>query len=177
MKKLACLSVIGLLSLPITAQAQVLPPAAADCYLALIAFKAQAATGEQLLVPTAMYPTWRYYFANNYTMLPDPYQAANACWEYNNITTRWPRMGSAEQEMWLNIWKTTRVQETQFIEPVFPNAATDLRIAYLKQLAEQNARQTQQYTAPSATQDNSQAAIIELQRRYQFGQTLLKSWQ
>jgi hypothetical protein len=80
MKRLAGLSLIaGLFSLFVTARAQELPPGAADCYLALIGFKAQAVTGTEMVVPTEMYPSWRYYFANTYTTLPDPYQAANAC--------------------------------------------------------------------------------------------------
>jgi len=161
MKRLVA-AIAGLLGLTVAAQAQV-PPDAADCYLGLIGFKAEAVTGEVILVPTRMYPTWRSYFANWYTTLPDPYQAANACWELNNIAAKWPRMASVEREMWQKMWKTTRVQEIQFIEPVFPDAANALRIVYLRQLAEE-LREPPQTAAPSETQDNSQAAIAEIQR-------------
>jgi len=78
--------------------------------------------------------------------------------------------------MWQNIRKTTRAQEIQFIFPVFPNAALDLNHAYLKQLAEQ-LRETPQTAAPSATQDDAEAAAIrELERRRQFGDALQSWW-
>ena len=162
----------GLLSLSITAQAQV-PPGAADCYLSLIYFKAQAVTGREIgtLVPTDMYPTWRSYFANRYTTLPDPYQAANACWELNNIMTRWPQMPSVERETWQNMWETSLSQEINFIAPVFPRAASDIRFAFMKHLVDE-LRETPQTAAPSATQDNSQAAIAEIQRRMRNAEQL-----
>jgi hypothetical protein len=171
--------VVGLLSLSVTAQAhaQALPPGAADCFLGLISFKAQAVTGKEMLVPIEMYPSWRYYFANTYTTLPDPYSAANACWELDNISAKWPRMSLVERETWQNMWETSLLQEINFIGHVFPDAAADLRYALARHIADR-LRETPQNAAPSATQDDAQtAAIIELERRRQFGNALLGWWQ
>lgn len=170
MKRLLSITA-GLLSLSITAHAQVLPPGAADCYLGLIDFKAQAITGRGISVPTDMYATWQAYFANNYTTLPDPYKGVNACWEFNNITTRWPRMSSVERETWQNMWETPLWQDTNFMAPVLPDAAIYLRHDLLKRRAER-LRETPQTAAPSATQDNSQAAIAELQRQMRNAEQL-----
>jgi hypothetical protein len=159
-------AIAGLLSLSIAAQAQVLPPDAADCYLDLIAAKALGATGKLIGFPRGreLDQTWQSYFVNTYTTLPDPYVAVHACQQLNNLVTIWPQMSSVERKNMQNMWKPTRGQEIEFIEPVFPDAAYALRIAYLKQLAEE-LRETPQTVAPSRTQDNSQAAIAELQRR------------
>jgi hypothetical protein len=73
-------------------------------------------------------------------------------------------MSSVERKNMQIMWKTTRGQEIEFIEPVFPDAAYALRIAYLKQLAEESG-ETPQTAAPSRTHDNSQAAINELERK------------
>jgi len=165
--------IAGLLSLSITAQAQVLPPGAADCTLNLISFKAWAVTGLNETIAPEMLPSWRNYVAYRYPTLPDRYSVANACWEYNNITTKWPGMAPVEREMWQNIWETSLPQDLDFIQPVFPYEAVDLRHGLLKRVAER-LRETPQTAAPSGTQDNSQAALIELQRRYQIGQSLLR---
>ena len=73
MKRLAGLSlIIGLLSLPIPAQAQLLTQGAADCALDVIRFRAWAVTGLNLIVTPEMLPSWRNYLASRYPMLPRP---------------------------------------------------------------------------------------------------------
>jgi hypothetical protein len=172
MKRVACLSlVIGLLSLPVVAQAQVLTQGAADCALELIKFRAWAVTGLYRDVAPEMLPSWRNYLAYRYPTLPDPYSIANACWELNNITAKWPQMSPAESEMWQNIWETSLRQDIDLIAPVFPDDAINLRHALMKRLADR-LRETPPNAAPSAIQDNSQAAIAELQRQMRNAEQL-----
>lgn len=162
MKRLAGLSlIIGLLSLPIPAQAQLLTQGAADCALDVIRFRAWAVTGLNLIVTTEMLPSWRNYLASRYPMLPDRYSVANACWELNNVTAKWPQMPPVERELWQNIWATSLPQNLAFIEPVFPAGVQQVRAAL------QNA-------PSSAPQDTETKALEELKRRYEIGNTLLR---
>lgn len=170
MKRLAGLSlIIGLLSLPIPAQAQVLTQEAADCALGVIRFRAWAVTGLDLIVTPEMLPSWRNYLANRYPMLPNRYSVANACWELNNVMAKWPQMPPVERELWQNIWATSLPQNLALIEPVFPAGAQQLRAALQLRAAQQNA-------APSATPNTEAEALKELHRRYEIGNTLLKFW-
>jgi hypothetical protein len=83
MKRLACLSlIVGLLSLPIPVQAQVLTPEAVDCAFNLIVFRIFQVTGVNLAPPPEMRPGWRNYLINRYPTLPDRYSVANACVEF-----------------------------------------------------------------------------------------------
>jgi hypothetical protein len=147
---------------------QALTQEAADCALDVIRFKAWAVTGRDLIVTPEMLPTWRYYLASRYPTLPDRYSVANACWELNNITARWPQMSQVERELWQNMWAASLPQSLALIEPVFPAGAQQLRAALQSRAAQQNA-------APSAT-PNEAGAIAELQRRYEIGNTLLQWW-
>jgi hypothetical protein len=168
MKRLAGLSlIIGLLSLAIPAQAQVLTQGAADCALGVIRFRAWAVTGLNLIVTPEMLPSWRNYLARRYPTLADRYLVANACWELNNITAKWPQMPSVERELWQNMWATSLPQELAFIEPVFPTGALELRAALQLRAAQQNA-------TLSATQNTEAEAIAELKRRSEVGNTLLR---
>jgi DNA-binding transcriptional regulator YbjK len=147
---------------------QALTQEAADCALDVIRFKAWAVTGRDLIVTPEMLPTWRYYLASRYPTLPDRYSVANACWELNNITARWPQMSQVERELWQNMWAASLPQSLALIEPVFPAGAQQLRAALQSRAAQQNA-------APCATR-NEAGAIAELQRRYEIGNTLLQWW-
>jgi hypothetical protein len=171
MKRLAGLSlVIGLLSLPIPAQAQVLTVGAATCTLIVIRAKAWAVTGLDLTLTPEMAPGWLNYLANRYPLLPDRYSIANACGEFdNNIApklAKWPQMPPVERELWQNMWATSLPQDLALIAPVFPVAAQQLRAALQSRAAQQNA-------VPNATQDGEAAAIAELQRRRNIGNILL----
>ena len=169
MKRLAGLSlIIGSLSLAIPAQAQVLTQEAADCALDVIRFKAWAVTGLNPIDTPEMLPTWRYYLANRYPTLPDRYSVANACWELNNVTAKWPQMAPVERELWQNMWAASLPQSLALIGPVFPDGAQQLRAALQWRAAQQNA-------APSAPQ-NEAGALAELQRRHEIGNTLLQWW-
>ena len=168
MKRLAGLSlIIGLLSLPIPAQAQLLTQGVADCALDLIRFRAWAVTGLNLIVTPEMLPSWRNYLANRYPTLPDRYSVANACWELNNVTAKWPQMPPVERELWQNIWASSLPQNLAFIEPVFPASAQQVRAALQVRTALQNA-------PPSAPQNTETEALEELKRRYEIGNTLLR---
>jgi len=151
------------------AMEQVLTQEAADCALDVIRFKAWAVTGMDLIVTPEMLPIWRNYLASRYPMLPDRYSVANACWELNNLMTRWPQMAPVERELWQNMWATSLPQNLALIEPVFPAGAQQLRAALQLRAAQQN-------TAPSVTENTEAGAIAELQRRYEIGNTLLQWW-
>ena len=162
MKRLAGLSlIIGLLSLPIPAQAQLLTQGAADCALDVIRFRAWAVTGLNLIVTPEMLPSWRNYLANRYPTLPDRSSVANACRELNDVTAKWPQMPPVERELWQNIWATSLPQDLAFIEPVVPAGAQQVRDAL------QNA-------PPNAPQSTETEALEELKRRYEIGNTLLR---
>jgi hypothetical protein len=75
-------------------------------------------------------------------------------------------MPAVERELWQNTWATSLPQDIALIEPVFPTAAQQLRAALQSRAARQNA-------VPNATQDREAAAIAELQRRHNIGNTLL----
>jgi hypothetical protein len=147
--------IIGLLGLPIPAQAQVLTLEAADCALGMIVFKASAVTGLNLTVTPEMLPTWRSYLAYAYPMLPDRYSIANACWELNNKATKWPRMAQVEREMWQNTWAASLPQDLALIEPLFPAAAQQLLSALNQRAAEQ-----------IAARNPDQSAIGDILRRW-----------
>jgi len=178
MKRTAVLSlIIGLLSLPIPAQAQVLTVGAATCTLIVIRAKALLVAGLDLtLNEPEMPPGWLNYLANRYPMLPDRYSIANACGEFdNNVAPKlrnWAQMPPAERELWQNMWATSLPQDIALIEPVFPTAAQQLRAA-LQSRAAQQLRAARQNAVPNATQDREAAAIAELQRRHNIGNTLL----
>ena len=165
MKRLACLSlVVGLLSLPVPAQA--LTPEAANCALTLTVFRVFQVTGVNLAPPPEMLPGWINYLINTYPALPDPYSVANACWELGNIGAKWPQMPPVERELWLNMWTASLPNDRALIEPVSAGAR-QLRAALQSQAAQQNA-------APSPTPNNEGAAIAELQRQYEIGNSLLR---
>ena len=151
------------------AQAQVLsygPPVltqeAADCALDVIRFKAWAVTGLDLIVTPEMLPIWRTYLANWYPMLPDRYSIANACWELNNVRAKWPQMPPVERELWQNLWATSLPPLLEFIEPVFPAGAQQLRAAL-------QSRSAQQYAAPSATQNRNPVEAYETEQAIKRG--------
>src|SRR6266480_806544 len=118
MKRLACLSlIVGLLSLPSPAQAQVLTPEAVDCALNLILFRIFQVTGVNLAPPPEMRPGWRNYLINRYPTLPDRYSVANACVEWGNVWVKWPQISLFERELWLNTWAASLPQDLALIEP------------------------------------------------------------
>jgi hypothetical protein len=168
--------IIGLLGLPVPSQAQVLTSEATDCALAMIAFRASAVTGLNLIVPPETLPRWRGYLANRYPTLPDRYSVANACWGLNNVMTKWPQMPPVEHELWQNMWAASLPQDLAFIEPVFPAGAQQLRAALQRRTAQQW-RAAPQNAVPSATQNTEAEAIAELNRRSKIGSTLQQFWQ
>jgi len=158
MKRLAVLGlIIGLLSLPIPAQAQVLTTEIpADCALTMVWFRVWAVTGEDLgNINVQMIPVWRNYLANR----PDRYSFSNACWDVEHRAAKWTQMSPVEQELWQNIWASSLPNDLALIEPVFPDAALRLRATLQTSDAQQNATPT--------TPQNSQEATIEIQRRLQ----------
>lgn len=163
MKRLAGLGlIIGLLSLPIPAQAQVFTAEIpADFALTMIWFRVWAVTGEDLGdINLQMIPAWRKYLANR----PDRYSFSNACWEVKNRAAKWTQMSRVERELWQNIWASSLPNDLALIEPVFPDAALQLRATLQTRAAQQNAAPT--------TPLNSQEAIMEIQRRMQNMQQL-----
>ena len=166
MKRLACLSlIVGLLSLPIPVQAQVLTPEAVDCALNLVVIRIFQVTGVNLTPAPEMVPGWRNHLINRYPTLPDRYSVANACVELRNISVKWPQVSLYERELWLNTWAASLPQDLALIEPVSAGAR-QLR-AYLQSLA------MQPPTAAPSTSPNTEAeAIAELKRRDEISKTL-----
>jgi hypothetical protein len=165
MKRLACRSlIVGLLSLPIPVQAQVLTLAAVDCSLDLTVFKVYQVTGVDLAPSPEMLPGWRNHLINMYPTLPDRYSIANACSELGNLVAKWPQMPLVERELRVNIWAASLPQDLALMEPVY-DRARQLR-------AELQLRAIQQRAAPSATPNTDAEAIAELKRQHEIAETL-----
>ena len=163
MKRLAGSSLIlGLLRLPIPAQAQVLTQAAADCALDVINFRAWAVTGMSLIISPEMLGNWRNYLAYRYPMLSDRDAVANACWELDVVAAKWPQMAAGTARTWQNMWATSLPELLAFIEPVFPAEAQQLRAAL-------QSRAAQQYAAPSATQNRNPVEAYETEQAIKRG--------
>ncbi len=183
----------------------VVTPQVADCALDLIKFKAAVVMGIDLLeVTEETRQIWRSYLAINLTKLAPADQheyGPLACPTLNNLTQASPVV----RESYRQTWTASLPPVLQFLEPVM-RAATDLRAfkqqvrAYeqmraqklrdaqelqlrvaeqlraARQAAEQ-LRAARQNAAPSGpTSDPEANAMIELQRRYNIGATLLQWW-
>jgi hypothetical protein len=203
-RRLASLSfIVGLLSLPISAQAQGLPEQAAHCALNLALFRVFQVTG--VWVGTGSGMAWVNTLINNYPKVPDPYLVANACEEVSRLPKNLALMPPEEHEAWRNMWAASVPHDLALLAPMSADAR-QLRADLQSRAAQQNA-------APSTTPNNSATncvrfpqnlnpeaelqylfshpntpvcpsrdsdpvgsaeAITELQRRMQIGESLLR---
>ena len=134
--------IVGLFSLPVSAQAQVLTEQGAYCALNLALFRVFQVTG--VWVGTAQdMQAWVNILINNYPRVPDPYLVANACEEVSRLPKNLARMPPEEHEAWRNTWAASLPHDLALLEPLSPDARQ--LHAYLQSLA------AQQKAAPSTT--------------------------
>jgi len=134
--------IVGLFSLPVSAQAQVLTEQGAYCALNLALFRVLQVTGVFLGTGQDM-QVWVNTLINNYPRVPDPYLVANACEEVSRLPKNLARMPPEEHEAWRNTWAASLPHDLALLEPLSPDARQ--LHAYLQSLA------AQQKAAPSTT--------------------------
>jgi hypothetical protein len=179
----------------------VVTPQVADCALDLIKFKAAVVMGIDLIeVTEETRQIWRNYLAINYSKLAPADQheyGPLACPTLDNLRQASPFM----RESYRQTWAASLPPVLQFLEPVMRSAphlralkqqvrayeemraqklrdAQELQLRVAEQLrAAEQRRAARQNAAPSnPTPDTEANAMIELQRRYNIGATLLQWW-
>ena len=120
-RRLASLSfIVGLFSLPVSAQAQVLTEQGAYCALNLALFRVFQVTG--VWVGTGSGMAWVNTLINNYPKVPDPYLVANACEEVSRLPKNLARMPPEEHEVWRNTWAASVPHDLALLAPLSADA-------------------------------------------------------